>query len=169
VIITSAYQEYALESYELDVCDYLLKPFRFDRFLKAVNKALQTHRLQTSANRSSSSSSDPTPQQSEQLFLKADGKHVNVALSDIHYLESYGNYVKVWLNGEHHLTLRTLSSFEEQLPADHFIRIHKSFMVNKQYVDYLEGNRVYLQNGMDIPIGKSRKEAFLSFMDPNID
>lgn len=156
VIITSAYEEYALESFELAVCDYLLKPFRFDRFLKAVNRALEIKQMQTSAGQvdESATLSDSSPRQ---LFIKSDKRMIQLDISDIHYLESYGNYVKVWLAEEFHLTPRTLSSFEEQMLKD-FHRIHKSFIINKKQIDYIEGNQVMMKNRRLIPIGKNHRQ-----------
>ncbi|MRG44825.1 response regulator [Chitinophaga sp. SYP-B3965] len=154
VIITSAFGEFALESFELDVCDYLLKPFSFERFLKAVTKAMEQHRLQQPVE---TPIEKATP---DQLFIKTDKRFVQLEMKDIFYLESAGNYVKIWTKDEFLLTPRTLTSFEEQLPAGDFIRIHKSFIVNKQHVDYLEGNMVVLKNGKTLLVGKNYKNAF---------
>ncbi|MFD2581399.1 LytR/AlgR family response regulator transcription factor [Pedobacter vanadiisoli] len=154
VIITSAYEEYALESFDLAVCDYLLKPFRLDRFLKAVNRALELYQLKKQ-NVTTSDIEKTTPKNGKQISLKVDKKHILVNVEEIHFLESLGNYVKVWKNNEFLLTPRTLGSFETQLPADYFIRIHKSFILNKKYVDYLEGNTIVLKNGQQVPIGKN--------------
>jgi DNA-binding LytR/AlgR family response regulator len=162
VIITSAYEEYALESFELDVIDYLLKPFRFDRFLKAVHKALELHQLQSS----SATPSTPTVQEetSDHLFIKSDKRLIQVRMSDISHLESYGNYVKVWQGNEFHLTPATLSSFESQLPANLFFRIHKSFIINRQHIDYIEGHTVVIRHQKLLPIGKNYRQAFKAFL-----
>ncbi|WP_343307234.1 LytTR family DNA-binding domain-containing protein [Chitinophaga niabensis] len=158
VIITSAYGEFALESFELDVCDYLLKPFAFERFLKAVTKAMEQYRLQQPAEAAVEKSTAP-----DQLFIKTDKRFVQLDMKEVLYLESAGNYVKLWLKDEFLLTPRTLSSFEEQLPAADFIRIHKSFIVNKLHVHYLEGNMVVLKNGKTLLVGKNYKNAFKLF------
>jgi len=158
-IITSAYQEYALESFELDVCDYLLKPF-LDRFLKAVNKAQEMYQLrQGSDTIEATEKADITT-----LFIKADKRLINVNLSEIYYFESYGNYVKVWLKDQFHLTPRTLSSFVAQVPENDFYRIHKSFLINRQYIDYVEGNFVLMKNGKQLPIGKNHRSDFKQFL-----
>lgn len=162
VIITSAYQEYALESFELDVCDYLLKPFRFDRFLKAVNKAEAMHQLKNKTV--FNNSSNKTIKKESQLFIKADKRWINIALEDIFYLESYGNYVKVWIGNEFHLTPKTLSSFAEQLPATDFFRIHKSFIINRKHIDYAEGNYVLMKNGAQLAVGKNHRSSFKRFL-----
>ena len=167
VIITSAYQEYALESFELDVCDYLLKPFRFDRFLKAVNKAQELYLLKNAKTQTESSPIAPksSPVKSPPtLFVKSDKKHIQLDLSEIYYLESYGNYVKVWLEKEFHLTPKTMTSFETLLPSDTYFRIHKSFIINRQFIDYLEGNFVLMKNGKQLPIGKNNRGAFKAFI-----
>lgn len=159
VIITSAFEEHALESFELEVCDYLLKPFRFDRFLKAANRALAMYTMR----HPSTATTAPVPTaavpaaEPARIYIKADKKQIQLELDEVYYLESVGNYVKVWGASTYLLTARTLSSFEEQLPADTFLRIHKSYMLNKKYVHYIEGNTIRLRNGKELPIGKSYK------------
>lgn len=159
VIITSAYEEHALESFDLEVCDYLLKPFRFDRFLKAANRALSLHSLRhpaTAPVAPAVTGSLPVAEPAR-IYIKADKKQVQLELDEVYYLESVGNYVKVWGADKYLLTARTLSSFEAQLPDDTFLRIHKSYMLNKKYVHYIEGNTIRLRNGKELPIGKSYK------------
>jgi two-component system LytT family response regulator len=158
VIITSAYEEYALESFELDVCDYLHKPYRFDRFLKATNKALEWHQLKKQSAAPKPTDSPIKQTVPDHIFIKSDKKQVKVSLEDIYYLESYGNYVKVWLKASFLLTPATLSSFEESLPDASFMRIHKSFIINQRYIDYVEGNTVYLKNKIHLPIGKNYRQ-----------
>ena len=161
VIITSAYEEHALESFELEVVDYLLKPFRFDRFLKAANRALEQHTLRKQAiiaPTPTAAQHDPEP-----LYIKSDKKLVQMQLDDVYYLESLGNYVKVWGRDQFLLTQRTLASFEEQLPAEAFIRIHKSFILNKKFVHYIEGNMIRLRNGKVLPLGKTFKHVIKLF------
>ncbi len=166
VIVTSAYDEYALESYELEVCDYLLKPFRLDRFLKAVQKAREWHRLRRGApDIPSAAASASAP--GGCLFIKSDKRHIQLVLTEIDYLESYGNYVKVWLGDDYHLTPRTLSSFEMQLPAGAFFRVHKSYIVNRSHIDYLEGNTIVLKSGRELPLGKNYRQAFRDFIADN--
>lgn len=155
VIITSAYEEHALESFELEVCDYLLKPFRFDRFLKAVNRALAMHTLKIKAGDAAPAA--PAGKAPAQIYIKSDKKLVLLDLDAVYYLESLGNYVKVWEADKFLLTPRTLSSFEEQLPADAFVRIHKSYILNKKYVHYIEGNIISLKNKKQLPLGKNYK------------
>ena len=165
VIITSAYQEYALESFELEVCDYLLKPFRFDRFLKATNRAYELFQLKNSPQAPISSLSETPIDEPNQLFIKSDKRLIQVSISDIFYLESYGNYVKIWLEKEFHLTPRTLSSFMELLPLNDFFRIHKSFIINRKHIDYVEGNMVKMKNGKTVSIGKNQRQTFKKYLE----
>jgi len=153
VIITSAYEEYALEGYELRVTDYLLKPFRFERFLKAVNAARQAH-----SEGASLLNTDSGGQAQDRLFVKVDKRHLQLRFADIHYLESYGNYVKIWTAKDCHLTARTLTSFEAELPED-FARVHKSFILCKSEIDYVEGALIALRSGKAIPVGKNYRAA----------
>lgn len=166
VIITSAYEEYALESYDLAVCDYLLKPFRFDRFVKATNKAY--HQYQLIHNDSPKVTSKNQEEENEfNIVIKSDRKYLNISMLDIYYLESYGNYVKVWIGDDFHLTAKTLHSYLEVLPSIYFFKTHKSFIINRTFVNYIEGNTIAMKNGKKLPIGKTQKTAFKSFFTNN--
>ncbi|NER13622.1 response regulator [Leptobacterium flavescens] len=148
VIVTSAYKEFALEGYELDVCDYLLKPFSFERFLKAINKAA----LNKAENLSiSAQSPDPF---NKRIFIKGDKKQYQVSLDDILFIEAHGNYSKVFLHDEMILTLQKISDFEELLPTEIFIRVHKSFVVSLPKIKLIEGNRIQIADH-SIPIGQT--------------
>jgi two-component system LytT family response regulator len=164
VIITSAYEEHALESFDLEVCDYLLKPFRFDRFLKAANRALAVYTLRKQAAEGAATVVQPvTPAEPLRIYIKSDKKQVQLAVDEVYYLESMGNYVKVWGEQKYLLTPRTLSSFEEQLPPETFVRIHKSYILNKKFVHYIEGNIIRLKNGKELPLGKNYKHVVKLF------
>ena len=165
VVITSAYEEYALESFDLAVCDYLLKPFRFDRFLKAVNRAQEVYNLKNPVEKPVNMLQKEGVA-TDKIAIKADKKHILLSLDEILYLESLGNYVKVWKDDGFLLTPRTLTSFEEQLPST-FVRIHKSFILNKKYVNYLEGNMAFLKNEQQIPVGKNYKATIKQILDIN--
>lgn len=156
VIICSAFQEHAIETYDLEVCDYLLKPFRFDRFLKAVNRALSLHHLHRPAEKDTKLASTPNIRQ---ITIKADRRMIVLDLDDIFYLESFGNYVKLWTGEKFLLTPRTMASFALQLPVTDFIRAHKSFIINIKQFHYLEGNLLFLKNGKQIPVGKNFRKA----------
>lgn len=159
VIITSAYEEHALESYDLEVCDYLLKPFRFDRFLKAANRALAVFTLRQQQNLPAPVVPAIASQEPGSIYIKSDKKLVQLSLVGIWYLESLGNYVKIWNEQKYLLTPRTLSSFESQLPAEQFVRIHKSFILNKRFVNYIDGNIIRLKNGRELPLGKNYRHV----------
>lgn len=159
IIITSAYEAHALESFDLDVCDYLLKPFRFDRFLKAVNRALAVYTLKNNAGAATVNPLPVPVSEAGQVYIKSDKKFVLLQLDEICYLESLGNYVKVWEAQRFLLTPRTLSSFESQLPMENFVRIHKSYILNKKFVHYIEGNTIYLKNAAQLPLGKNYKHV----------
>lgn len=160
VIITSAYGEYALESFELQVSDYLLKPFRFSRFLRAVNKVRQELEKGADAGaKQAKKSKGASSEITDHLFVKVDRQYRRLDFKDLHYLESYGNYVKLWTSQEDFLlTARTLSSFQAELPPT-FQKIHKSYIVNKALVDYLEGNQLAMRSGQVLPVGKLQREA----------
>lgn len=143
IILTTAYSEYALESYELDVLDYLLKPFSFERFLKAVSK------FPVSAN-------IPVI---DDLTIKADGKTYRISVSDILYAESLGDYITLVTTNNKLTFNQSLKSFLNQLPENEFIRVHKSFIVSLKNIDYVEGNLISISETM-IPIGKAYKEDF---------
>ena len=155
VIITSAYQEYALESYELSVTDYLLKPFSFERFLKACNKVSKQLMLEEQA------SPQERTNENNCILLNFDRHQVNLPLNDICCLEAYGNYVKVWHSGKCQLTANTLSKFESLLPEQMFVRIHKSYIINLNHIASIRNTKITLKNGELVSIGKSYKKRFL--------
>lgn len=157
VIITSAFGEYALDGFSLQVCDYLLKPFRFDRFLQAVLKAQDQIKLEQGEGREMLRPKDEENETNSHIFLKVDKQMRRVDLADIDYLESYGNYVKVWTGETYHLTARTLSSFVAELPA-HFAQVHKSYVINQHKLEMLRGNMIWLKAGQEIPVGKSYRQ-----------
>ena len=147
VIVTSAYQEYALEGYELNVVDYLLKPFSFERFIKAINKLEMNSEPKVVSN---------VKMEEERLFLRSNKKHVQVKINDILFVESTGNYIKVVL-GDNEIQVREkLSEIIKVLPKIDFIQVHKSFVVAKKHINTIEGNRVMI-NDFTIPIGKMYK------------
>lgn len=156
VIVTTAYKEFAIEGYELDVVDYLLKPFSFERFVKAVNKAIKSEGTSQATMPPPIQRVEMAPSGKERLFLKGDKKHHQVAYDDILVVEAYGNYSKVHLHEEVIVTHEKLSSFEHILPGDQFIRVHKSYIVSVPQIKEIEGNRIKLE-GHEIPIGQVYK------------
>ncbi len=159
IIFTTAYSDYAIESYELHAVDYLLKPFLFERFAKAVVKAME--RLRNAA--SLPPISDSIAPEST-LFIKSNGEIFPVLPSDILYCEAMKNYTKVTLkNGKTYYPLTPLSKFEEELNelTANCLRVHRSFIISKKYVTAIGANYVLLDT-LKIPIGSQYKDAFLS-------
>lgn len=160
VIITTAYPEYAVEGYELDIVDYLLKPFSFERFLKAVNRVLG--RLGSQDTTQSTESSMPF------IFLKSEKKVYKVDLDTILYIESIGDYAKVVTSTNQYIVNDTLKNLIEELPASQFIRVHKSFIISKNKIVFFEGNYVKVGD-RDIPIGASyRDEIYAKLRGGNL-
>ena len=154
VIVTTAYKEFAIEGYELNISDYLLKPFSFERFVKAINKTISnTSTIQEVISKTVVTKVDET---SSSFFLKGDKKHHQVHLNDILFIEAYGHYTKVYLENEMILSTKKISSFDAFLPEKDFFRTHKSFIVAKKKINQIEGNRILI-NTHKIPIGQTYK------------
>lgn len=153
VIVTSAHQEFALEGYELDITDYLLKPFSLDRFIKAINK------VTTSKTAEAKSELEP-----ERIFLKSDKKHVQIELNKIFYVEALGNYCKVFHSGGMLICPDKISELEVKLPPPSFIRVHKSYLINRDQIDFVEGNQIKIAEVM-IPIGQTYKVSLKGFLN----
>lgn len=146
--MTTAYKEYALEGYELDVTDYLLKPFSFPRFLKAINKVNATEKA------GSLEAPKINSVENHRFFLKGDKKYHQINTRDILFVEAFGNYSKIYLREEMILCHEKISSLENVLASEHFLRVHKSFLVATDKIKLIQGNRIYLQDH-EIPIGQT--------------
>jgi len=155
VIFTTAYPEYALEGYEVDAVDYLLKPFSFDRFIKALNKAVQ--RLRTIEK--------PTGQEGFAM-LRADKKIFKVPINAITHLEAMGDYVKVFYDNSVILVHDTLQNLLQEIGSKELVRVHRSWSVSLKHISYMEGNTVMIGD-RGIPVGKGYKEAFLKKFNPD--
>lgn len=153
VIFTTAYPEFAVEGFELDAVDYLLKPFSLERFLKAVNKAIQL--LKTN---------DVFERKTEDFIsLRADKKVFRVRVEDILYLEALGDYVRVTTTGNQYVVNDTLRDLLENLPKKDFVRVHKSYAIARNRISFLEGN--YIRIGeKDIPIGATYRDEVMSIL-----
>ncbi|MEM0997564.1 MAG: LytTR family DNA-binding domain-containing protein [Bacteroidota bacterium] len=152
-IFTTAYQQYAPEAFDLDAVDYLIKPFPYDRFLKAVNKAheLIHFRQGTPANADAESS---------RLIIKADGRLVKIRFDEIIFIEGWKEYVRIYTAQERFVTLDSLKNLEATLPTPDFIRIHKSYIVALKEIRFIEGNQAGLQD-RKLPIGRTLKDRVL--------
>ncbi|MBN9297738.1 MAG: response regulator transcription factor [Filimonas sp.] len=158
VIFTTAYQEYALEGYELDAVDYLLKPIRFDRFIKAINKAFQLSGYKTMPEEAPVRESH---QQDSFVYFRADRKMVKVMLTDILYIESMKDYVKVIMTDGLLVTKQSITSVEAMLPAKMFIRCHRSFIVSLAHIKTFTTEVIEIGKA-EIPIGKLYRHTALS-------
>ncbi len=146
VIFTTAYPEFALDGYELNAVDYLMKPIAFERFLQAIQKVKD--RLNTSS------------EVNDHMMLKVDKKLYRTAFDDIMYFEAFGDYVKVHLKDQVLIITHTMKKLLTELPDQLFIRTHKSFIINKSKVDYVEGNQLKIGSGM-VSIGQVYREQVL--------
>lgn len=161
VILTTAYREYAVEAFELSVSDYLVKPFSMERFMKALDKAIE--KIQSSLPVSPVSPLATTLAENSDtgyLFLKTDRKIYRVNHNDLLYAEASGNFTRFVTTTETLSVGMTFTNTEELLPRHLFVRVHRSFIINKSKISLIEGNRVYIGK-IEIPIGNSYKEDFL--------
>ncbi len=158
VILTTAYSEFALEGYDLDVVDYLLKPIRFPRFLQAVQKATALTETNTP---------QPTQEEDDYIFVKTEskGKYLKINLADIDYVEGMKNYVAIHCGTKKTLVLTSMKELEERLPKNQFMRIHKSFIIAINRITGIEGNQVLLKDvNAEILIGDSYKPELMELV-----
>ena len=164
VILTTAYPEYALEGYEHDVIDYLLKPIAFDRFFKAAQKALAQLQPPVSpaaapaANTTPPATPEPAP---DYMFIKGESKNkfLKVSYDDILYVEGLKNYVSVFMPDQRLVTYQTLRDLEAQLPQPPFYRVHKSYIISIDKIRMVDGHTIYIQD-QAIPIGETYRDGF---------
>ena len=159
-IFTTAFPDYAIEGFELDAIDYLLKPIAFDRFEKGVEKAKEYFRFKSSDDVAE------TNMENEYIFVKANQKLIKLSYSDIYYVEAFADYVKIFLEDKKIVTLQTMKNMEKKLPAEHFSRVHRSYIVNRNHVKSFSGSKIEV-NEVSIPIGKNYKDPFLALMKSN--
>lgn len=161
VIFTTAYSEYAVESYELDVVDYLLKPVAFPRFLQAINKVIERKSSSTISkpvvNTESASLSQPEKVEETSMIIKSGYKIYKLNYSDLLYVEGQREYVTFYTTKQRITTLYSLKSLEEKLPPDQFIRIHKSYIVSVKHIELIDKNILHI-DGKKLPIGGSYKD-----------
>lgn len=153
-ILTTAYSEYALEGYELNVIDYLKKPFSFERFTKAYFKAEEQINLKRTISKSVSFKT-----QNSFIFLKCDKKTIKVNIADIFYIEGLGDYIKIYTQTQKYVSNLSMKKMTAILPAERFIRVHKSFIVAIDKIDLLEGNMIKINNAR-LPLGNNFKTDF---------
>ena len=159
IIFTTAYRDFALEAYELDAIDYLLKPIAFERFFKSISKYYQWKGNETLEVRSRSSARE----EESYIYVRSDRKVVKIFLRDILFIESLKDYVKIHTNDEVIITKEKISVLEEKLPEDQFVRVHRSFLLAIKSIKAFTAEIIEIRNH-EIPIGRTYKSSVLSFL-----
>ncbi len=161
IVFTTAFSEYAVEGFKVDARDYLLKPFGYPEFLRSANKIKQHFDLTRTQN-------DDHVSEMDHLFVKSGYKLVRIELKEIRYIESMHEYVRFHLAKEKPvMTLASMKSIEELLPPDRFIRVHRSFIVNTEFVKVIERNRIIFEDSVYIPVSDQYKSRFMEFLNKN--
>ncbi len=163
IVITSAYDKYALKGYELDVTDYLLKPIAFERFLKAVNKVSEEIRAEQ-ASKPSTTPVTPEKSTSDFIFIKADYHMHKIKFDDILYIEGMKDYLRLHLPTKRIMTLMSFMKIEKVLPPEKFMRVHKSYIVSLERIERIERNTIMIED-QKIPIGNKYKKEFFEFLE----
>ena len=160
VIFITAYADYAVESYSVSAVDYLLKPYGYVEFSRAVHKAAEAFALRKVAATPSERKED-----ADSIFFKVDYRYVRVSLSDIRYIKGYGEYLQVYVEGEKNpiVTLSSFAAIKERL-TDSFLQVHRSYIVNMKRVEQIERSRVVMDADTYIPVGESYKTAFQEYL-----
>ena len=155
IIFTTAYGEFALESYKVEAVDYLLKPISREDFMSATRKVLERK-----------VSATPEDQKSDEFFVKSDGKIIRISLDEITYIESMSEYVRIHFDeGKSIMTLMSMKNLETSLPAHDFMRVHRSYIVNLNKVKTIERNRIVFGKDIYIPVSDQYKDAFKEFVE----
>lgn len=149
-IFTTAYSEYALDGFRLNVVDYLLKPIGFQRFFQACQKAMEIHSSRISLHKNEADIPSD-------MYIRQGDSFIKIAWEEILYVESMQNYLKLYFKDKSFVIHQTMSSLEEMLPKDVFFRIHKSFLVNTSHIELVSGGRIFV-NGKELPLSKHRKD-----------
>jgi DNA-binding LytR/AlgR family response regulator len=153
VILTTAFPDYALESYEFNVADYLLKPFSFQRFVKAVSKVLTQKTVSPKTVEGENTG--------KEIFIKSGYEYIKISPEDILYIKSDADYTEIILPDKRHLSTESLRFWSENLNSEHFLRIHKSYIVNTSKIHKFSGNQIHLTGSEVLPVGRAFKEEFL--------
>jgi two-component system, LytTR family, response regulator len=164
-ILTTAYKQYALEGYEHNVVDYLLKPISFERFLQAIQKVqdmlLPTNTPTETQNITNSKSED-------YIFIKTDNRMQKVNFSEILYVEGLGNYVTIHTSKGKFVTLLNVKDLEDNLPSEMFMRVHRSYIISLGKIEFVEGNQIFLDKDTSIPLGETYKNQLWAALDSKI-
>jgi len=164
VILTTAYSQYALEGYELDVIDYLLKPIAFDRFFKSVQKAQAIIQPSSKSEVKTETVAQQSDFLSDFIFVKTEHKIQKVYLNDILFIEGLKDYISIFTPAERIITLQNMKKMEDALPEKHFIRVHKSYIVSINKIDSIERSRIFIRDKI-IPVGDTYRDEFFKIVD----
>ncbi|MDY6868789.1 MAG: response regulator transcription factor [Chloroflexota bacterium] len=154
VIITTAYREYALEGFELDVVDYLLKPISFDRFLKAINKISRRLDVENETH---------LPKEADYIYLRADNKMIQVPFSEIKYIQSLSNYVQIFREGKSIISYQKLSHLQKVLPSSKFLRVHRSYIIPVERITAYTSSYIEIED-QEIPLGGKYRDRVIDFL-----
>ena len=159
VVFTTAFEQYALDGYRINALDYLMKPISYAEFLEACNKALQWYKMVRQVE-------EPKATEATSIFVKSEYKLLQIDLDDIRYIEGLKDYVKIYTEQSPHpiLSLMNMKAIEQMLPSSRFIRVHRSFIVQKSKIREIDRNRIVYDKDLYIPIGDSYRQAFLDFL-----
>lgn len=163
VLLTTAHRDYALEGFDLDIVDYLLKPISLDRFMKAISKI---YRLKNPSQDHKNKESIPEAKPLNHIYVKSDRENVKINLAEIQYIESLKNHIKISTAKGAHITLVSISETAKKLPSSNFVRIHRSYIINLNHVDSFTNSYVSIQR-KSIPIGNVYKTRVLELLHQN--
>jgi two-component system, LytTR family, response regulator len=161
-IFNTAYKHYAFDGYEYNVVDYLLKPIAFERFLQAVQKVQEI--LSPTKTQQELNPAKPD----DFIFIKTENRMQRVNLADILFIEGLGNYVKFYTTKGKLITLLNIKDLEEELPADLFMRVHRSYIISLDKIEFVEGNQIYIDDDTFVPLGETYKSTLWSTLDIRI-
>ncbi|MGB5171740.1 LytR/AlgR family response regulator transcription factor [Eudoraea sp.] len=156
IILTTAFSEYALESYDYGVKDYLLKPFSFERFVKAIAKVPDPNSKEVSPE-----NPEKVSEKRKEIFIKSGYEHIRIKVQDILYIKSDADYTEIILPQKKHLSSESLRYWMENLDEKQFVRTHKSYVINVSKIQKIIGNQIYLIEGSTAPIGRAYKDQFI--------
>lgn len=159
VILTTAFSDYALESYEYDVVDYLLKPFSFERFVQAVSKVPSKIKEGISTQISIEENQFP-----DMIFIKSGYEHIKIEVADIRFIQSDADYTEIITSARKYVSQEPLRYWEEYLDSKKFVRIHKSYILNISKIQKIIGNQVQFEGNINLPIGRAYKEGFMKLV-----
>lgn len=166
IVFTTAFSEYALQGYELDVVDYLLKPFSFKRFLQAISKAERWVETGTDSSRTTAKNKTSSPD--GMIFIKSGSDYQRIEKNQIRYIKADGDYTWIFSNDSKYLATHSLKYWLQNLPQDSFCRIHKSYLVNVCFIEKVSGNQIHIDKSK-LPIGRTYRNVFFArYLDGNV-